>query len=58
MGQIGPAKVASKLAERISDEKERNKIKVLDIGAGTGRIGVHLQKLGFGKIHALGETLI
>ncbi|OWF42346.1 Williams-Beuren syndrome chromosomal region 27 protein-like [Mizuhopecten yessoensis] len=50
-GYLGPVLVAKSLAEFYPEE--RRTVKVLDIGAGTGLVGVELQKLGFHTIDGL-----
>ena len=34
-------------------EKEKDDLKIIDVGAGTGLIGIELQKLGYSNLHAL-----
>ena len=34
-------------------EKAKDDLKIIDVGAGTGLIGIELQKLGYSNLHAL-----
>ncbi|XP_071448256.1 methyltransferase-like protein 27 [Hetaerina americana] len=51
----GPEYVAEALAELYTDKSKPSKVeaKILDIAAGTGRIGIFLHKLGFRNMDAL-----
>jgi len=49
-----PARVAFLLASLIPEEK-RGSYRVLDLAAGTGRVGQSLVKEGFKNIEALGK---
>ncbi len=55
MGSVAPSKVAKKLSDLIQGEDERKELKVLDVAAGTGRVGQQLDKIGFKNLHALGR---
>ncbi|XP_076065274.1 methyltransferase-like protein 27 [Oratosquilla oratoria] len=48
----GPEFAANAIAS-LYKEKERPQIKILDVAAGTGRVGISLQELGFTSIDAL-----
>jgi len=49
---LGPS-VLSEAVRRLIPEQERDKVKILDIAAGTGLVGIKLSKLGFKHIDAL-----
>ncbi len=51
---MGPPTAAAKLSERVPEEKRANAL-VLDVAAGTGRVGEALAGHGFKIIDALGE---
>ena len=48
--------LADKLKTFYPDEKERGNLKILDIAAGTGLVGVGLIKEGFKHIDAVGKS--
>nr|XP_053646617.1 methyltransferase-like protein 27 [Cherax quadricarinatus] len=48
----GPSIAAEEIANMVA-EKERQKVRVLDVAAGTGLVGCHLHKKGFTNIDAL-----
>lgn len=39
--------------KQVFQDKPKNEIKIIDVGAGTGLIGVELKKLGYTNLHAL-----
>lgn len=51
-GYTGPSKVADVVSDCISKEK-KDKVRILDVGAGTGLVGRELHKRGFRHIDAL-----
>ncbi len=52
---LGSRIVASKLASHVPEGgRARSAFRVLDVAAGTGRVGEQLHKLGFRNIEALG----
>jgi predicted RNA methylase len=48
--------LAEKLKSYFPNEEERKKLKILDIAAGTGLVGVGLKSVGFGEIDAVGNN--
>ncbi len=53
-GSVSPDFVAAKLAERVAEAEERSRMEILDVAAGTGRLGERLVPLGFKNLDALG----
>ncbi len=52
---MGPRTVAEKLMALVPEEAKRSKFEVLDVAAGTGRVGLPLTEAGFRCVDALGE---
>ncbi|KAK7481248.1 hypothetical protein BaRGS_00027508 [Batillaria attramentaria] len=50
---LGPAKTAEIAGSLYPDPKQRETVRILDVAAGTGMVGVELQKLGFRHMDAL-----
>ena len=46
--------VASRLSKLFVDAGERSAARLLDVGAGTGLVGIQLAKKGFDNMEALG----
>ena len=40
-------------SQKIFPKKQKMTFKIIDVGAGTGLIGIELQKLGYSNLHAL-----
>ena len=40
-------------SHRKCSRKSKDDLKIIDVGAGTGLIGIELQKLGYSNLHAL-----
>ena len=55
IGVNGCDNVAKKLAQYIPEE-DRQKVKILDVAAGTGNVGAALKKFGFKIVDAIGKT--
>nr|KAG5695251.1 hypothetical protein BaRGS_008079 [Batillaria attramentaria] len=53
LGHTGPIKTAEAVGQLFSDPKQRETVRILDVGAGTGKVGVELHKLGFRNMDAL-----
>jgi len=53
MSSVGPRVLADKLASLVPAE-QRASYRILDVGAGTGRVGEQASKLGFKNMEALG----
>lgn len=56
LGSVGPEVVASKLASLVAAGEARRNLRVLDVAAGTGRVGEALHRAGFRNVEALGEA--
>ncbi len=57
LSYIAPRMAADALTRHL-EEKEWASAKVLDVAAGTGKVGEELHKLGFRNIEALGEEYV
>ena len=51
-----PANCARMLSKYFPDEGKRPDLKLLDLAAGTGRVGLLLKELNFTNITAVGEN--
>ncbi|XP_046385481.1 methyltransferase-like protein 27 [Ischnura elegans] len=49
----GPEILARAVSQQYVDEEEKRRVRILDVAAGTGRVGEELHKLGFRRIDAL-----
>ena len=55
MGHNAHGVMAGKVAGFFPEVEEWAEVKILDVAAGTGRVGEELAKLGFRNIDAVGE---